>query len=229
VFCHGLRHRLPTRCGCPRTGHRGRLVGDAGPRRVHQLRPVRGCRTPVVPGPRAATRGDYWPARHRAVVFPRQLIAPFTGASDRRNQLAGRVKRDEERSAGGRGWAGACWRWVAAPDDASISAGAPPVPTPGEPLHVRGRSNGGDQLESGAGTPPGGGDREAWGGNWIRVGASVRQVVRVGLRDLPPRRPRRGRPGQRHTPRPGNADSRVHAASSALNKYRTRTRSERTL
>ena len=49
-----------------------------------------------------ATRG--------AVAFPRQLIALFTQAIHRRNQLAGRVETDDG-STSGRGSTTACWPW----------------------------------------------------------------------------------------------------------------------
>ena len=78
---------------------RGGLVGSARARRVRHLRPVRARGPPVVPGPRAVRRARELlaDATRGAVRFPRQLIALFTAAIHRRNQLAGRVEPDQER------------------------------------------------------------------------------------------------------------------------------------
>jgi transposase len=156
-------------------------------------------------------------ASRGAVAFPRQLIALFTEAIHRRNQLAGRAETDDERDRQRSGF-----------DDRLLALLRPrrvvPAYTeaPGTVVHVRVRPVGrADQLEGRAGDPPGRGEPQGVGREphpcWSRcaTGTDVR------VRDVPPARPVGARLRQPHPPlirEPGAATTRPHLR--ALNKYR---------
>ena len=240
----GKRRAAPLREGSPKPSPEtpGRKSGDAPSTLGHRELPpgsVPECHRAPLPDTCPHCRGQQvgtgtgeqfhteipdsqWSASSSSVVFPRQLIALFAEAIHGHNQLAGRVERAEkrERQRSGMGdrllalCAGHRSDWVR-------DVGARPLPAVGEPVHVRGRSNGGgDELESGAGTPPGGGQpqRVVWERDTCRGRHPTGVHVRV--REMPSARPCHARLPQGGTPGRGQSSTpRPHPATGAIKKY----------